>query len=138
PCARGPARPRRRGHDPRRAAGGRRRRRDRRTAAALLPQARAARGAAVRWLAGAVVAMVLGAAGGAQSIALGVTLPPGGIAFGEAFELHIDRTASMGVGEPDPVDERALAPLVIEPVGQEVVAGGSGLSWNQMTVRLRF
>lgn len=63
------------------------------------------------WLVRAACALVIGGTLAAQSIELQVAMPPGGVAFGEAFDVVVTRSGTLG--ELEPFDESALAPLQV-------------------------
>lgn len=94
------------------------------------------RGWPVRRVGAAVFAAALAAGALAQNIALGVTMPPGGIAFGDAFEVTVERSWLIAY-VPDEFDERSLAPLVVELAAKEVDPG-SGFIGTPVCERRRY
>lgn len=65
----------------------------------------------------AAALLLAAAAAPSQQLALQAVLPPGGLAFGQPFELRVERDAAA------PFDERLLAPLAVELLARELVDG---------------
>ncbi|HEU4420420.1 MAG TPA: hypothetical protein VFT55_15900, partial [Planctomycetota bacterium] len=71
----------------------------------------------------------------AQSIAVELELPSHGVSFGEPFAVTVER--SWALTEPEPFDDKALAPLSVQ-LEDVVQSGGSGHPWTPIRERRRY